>query len=333
MENERTVKKFKRPTLRDIAERVGVSVPTVSEILSNTSRNYCSQSLRDRVREVAKELNYRPNIGYKIMHSQQTRIVSIICSSGHLQQEEHILELIMNLTRLLEAKQYTTYVASMTRNADANVEHIETLCLCGSCSFIFIGPAAGRDRIYLMLAERRLNYIGYNAESPKNIRHDRNQALAELVRHLCSQGCRSIATLSFEASMAIPAGAFGEAVRRDTLIPSERWNGSDDFRDFCFTAGKEWMKGELDARRFSDGITFYNDYFALGGVFELNRRGIIPGRDVQVAGLNNTFAVRASPFPISSARLDISRVGELLVGHLFDPSDLDMLIDMNIYRR
>ena len=66
-------------SLKSIACRCGLSVSTVSQIL-NGRRNYCSEEQIARVRKLAAEMGYQPNIGYKIMVGEKTRTVAILFS-------------------------------------------------------------------------------------------------------------------------------------------------------------------------------------------------------------------------------------------------------------
>ena len=66
-------------TLKHVAAAANLAVPTVSQIL-NGRRNYCSEEQIARVRKLAAEMGYQPNIGYKIMVGEKTRTVAILFS-------------------------------------------------------------------------------------------------------------------------------------------------------------------------------------------------------------------------------------------------------------
>jgi DNA-binding LacI/PurR family transcriptional regulator len=71
-------------TLKDIADRVNVSIVTVSKVLNGTGN--ISVATRHRVLKVAKELNYRPNAQARAIRSGRTGNVGFVYSSegmGH----------------------------------------------------------------------------------------------------------------------------------------------------------------------------------------------------------------------------------------------------------
>ena len=51
---------MKKVSLKDIAQKVGVSTATVSYVLSN-KKCRVGESTKQKIREIAKELNYQPN--------------------------------------------------------------------------------------------------------------------------------------------------------------------------------------------------------------------------------------------------------------------------------
>ena len=51
----------KKVSLKDIAKEVGVSTALVSYVLNNLKEGRIRKEIAERIREVAKRLNYRPN--------------------------------------------------------------------------------------------------------------------------------------------------------------------------------------------------------------------------------------------------------------------------------
>ncbi len=64
------------PTLQEVADRAGVSIATVSKVLSNTP--YFSAATRDKVMQVVEELGYVPNLAARALQSGKTHIIGIV---------------------------------------------------------------------------------------------------------------------------------------------------------------------------------------------------------------------------------------------------------------
>lgn len=63
-------------TLKDVAQRVGVSITTVSRVLNG--RGYISEETRKRVFKAMKELNYAPNEMARSLSGRSSRLIGLI---------------------------------------------------------------------------------------------------------------------------------------------------------------------------------------------------------------------------------------------------------------
>jgi LacI family transcriptional regulator, repressor for deo operon, udp, cdd, tsx, nupC, and nupG len=66
----------KPPTIKEIAKKLNVSVSTVSRALSNHPR--IGISTRERVQQLAKEMNYEPNTQAIFFKQKKTRVIGVI---------------------------------------------------------------------------------------------------------------------------------------------------------------------------------------------------------------------------------------------------------------
>lgn len=67
-----------RPTSRDVAQAAGVSQAAVSLVLGDKWRGRVSQATAERVREAARELDYRPNLAARNLRLGHTRTVLLV---------------------------------------------------------------------------------------------------------------------------------------------------------------------------------------------------------------------------------------------------------------
>lgn len=65
-------------TLSDIAQRVGVSVSAVSRTLTNAPGARVSPETRQRIKQAAEELNYRPNFAGRALKLARTNVVALV---------------------------------------------------------------------------------------------------------------------------------------------------------------------------------------------------------------------------------------------------------------
>src|SRR5207253_5126973 len=72
-----------RPTIRDVAERAGVSIATVSRALND--KGDVSVETRERVRDVARSVGYSADPAARSLATQKTRLVAVVVgdNAGH----------------------------------------------------------------------------------------------------------------------------------------------------------------------------------------------------------------------------------------------------------
>ncbi|RLD12056.1 MAG: hypothetical protein DRI44_02050 [Chlamydiae bacterium] len=64
-------------TLKDVAKYVGLSISTVSNILSSSDSRY-NKGTKERVKKAAEELDYYPNKAARAMKGQKTKVIGVL---------------------------------------------------------------------------------------------------------------------------------------------------------------------------------------------------------------------------------------------------------------
>ncbi len=101
-------------TIRDVAERAGVSVSTVSRIISGTeSLISISEETRTKVFKAAKELSYRPHPGARALRGKTTNMLGVIARDV---EDPFFSKLIRNISMAAQELGYEIVLA--TANAD-----------------------------------------------------------------------------------------------------------------------------------------------------------------------------------------------------------------------
>src|SRR5918993_1439029 len=68
----------KKVSLKDIAQKLGVSITLVSYVLNNKKEGRIGKEITEKIRATAKKMNYRPNLVAKSLKSSKTNTIGLI---------------------------------------------------------------------------------------------------------------------------------------------------------------------------------------------------------------------------------------------------------------
>src|SRR5438067_446452 len=120
--------------MKDVAERAGVSLMTVSAVVNGrTAERRISSATRDRVEEIARFLDYRPNGVARSLRRRSTNVVGVYSGIGYLNAANPFL---------------SEFIGGLQEGCD---EHQKDLLLHGT----FRGRSV--DDIYAELVDGRLD--------------------------------------------------------------------------------------------------------------------------------------------------------------------------------
>ena len=79
----------KRTTIKDVAKRAGVSVATVSNVFNGIQK--VSETTRERILEIAKEMDYQPNMVARSLSMQRSGMIGLLLPVTEEEEETSIL--------------------------------------------------------------------------------------------------------------------------------------------------------------------------------------------------------------------------------------------------
>lgn len=113
-------------TLKDIAEKAGVSMMTVSNVINGKHRRVSAQTI-ERVNAIIDQYGYVPNLNARSLMSKSSRIIGIIISwdegndtQNHL-ENPYVSTMIGTIERELRLNGYYTLVRSVFKRQDLTV--------------------------------------------------------------------------------------------------------------------------------------------------------------------------------------------------------------------
>jgi LacI family transcriptional regulator len=110
----------KRPTIADIARLCGVTAATVSRVLNNTENFSTSESVRQKIRDTARDLGYMPDLSARNLSLRNSRVIGLF-ASPYTHIAEGINEsLIEGITETLHGSGYDVFYGLSRRRRTKN---------------------------------------------------------------------------------------------------------------------------------------------------------------------------------------------------------------------
>lgn len=206
----------KRVSLKDIAEKVGVSTALVSYVLNGKEKEKrVGKDVVKKIREVAAELNYSPNQIARSLRQGSTKTIGLIVADiGN--------PFFGTMVRVIEDEAnkfgYNVLFGSSDEDSEKLGALIDTLCNRQVDGFIIV-PTEGSDAYIKSLSERDIPIVlvdrkmkGQNLDS---VLIDNFSATFEATKYLLGKGYKKIAIVANNSSlnpMAERIGGYCEAM-------------------------------------------------------------------------------------------------------------------------
>ncbi len=327
-----------RVTLKDIARKTGLSVSTVSQILTGNQRNYSSEKTRELIKETAREMGYRPNLGHKLLKGESLKIATILISTPAARRQEHMRELVLQLTEGFKELGYSANLQTMDRDPKNNIETVHSMIDRGCDTFIMIGSPFGMEEIENILIKRQLNYVSYNSNCHRQVRVDSSCAITEIVNHFLALGKKNLFLANRSLDIKNPGSrcrAFCDALHSEAseriFLFDEKLFSENDYDRSYFEQGYEVTSRILKEHPDADAILYLSDIYALGGVKYISENTSLRiGQDIMLTGFNNNPAVRFGPFPITTCHHPVDKIAAAIVDNAFIGGEFDIVFKAEV---
>jgi Transcriptional regulators len=310
-------------TSLDIAQLAGVSQSTVSRALRGDPM--VNERTRDRVREIARRLDYTVDKNASNLRTQQTRTLALLFFEDPTPDESNINPFFMAMqgwiARVCSERGYDLLVSfqQMSRNwhAEYTGSHkADGLILLGYGDFL-----AYRSKLDA-LAESGTRFVRWGSMLPDQpgitIGSDNPLGGRMVAEHLVAQGRRRVAFLGapehspevmeryrgYEVALRMAGIAIDPALRIDAVTTEQ--------------SGHDAVLALLDRGLRFDAVFGASDLIAIGAMRALAERGLKVPDDIAVAGFDDiAMAGNVSP-SLTTVAQDTRRAGRLLVEALIN---------------
>ena len=309
-----------RARLKDVAERAGVSIKTVSNVVNGYL--HVRADTRDRVERAIRELQYRPNLSARSLRAARSGVVALALPELDV---PYFAELARHIVAAAETRGWTVLIDQTEGSRERErvvVDGIRRELIDGlifSPLALTAGDLAGRSDAtpMVLLGER----IGGSDLVADHVVVDNVAAARAATSHLVELGRRRIAAIGAQqiasgVTARLRLRGYRAALRRaglgfdESLVrPAPAYHRAD---------GAAAMAALLDLPEPPDAVFCFNDLLALGALRTLLRSGVRVPEDIAVVGFDDIEDGRYATPTLSTVKPDKAEIARLAVELLAD---------------
>jgi LacI family transcriptional regulator len=294
-----------RPTIRDVAERAGVSIATVSRVLND--RADVSTQTRERVRDAVRAVGYSADLAARGLVTQRTQLVAVFVGDNAGHRDLSLLFFAKVLAATSRRLALSDLEALLLQPLDVGAHHRFDAA-------ILIGIDA-TDPLVKELWSRSIPTVGVDVRIGGRrtafVGSDHADGVRLALAHLYALGHRRIAHVAGARNTIAGADRIA-AFRRETHrlglgLPDEYvregdFSSASGYRETCALLA-------LDER--PTAVVAASDLMALAALQAIRDAGLQPGRDVAVVGFDDLEAAALAHPPLTTIRQDRQELGTL----------------------
>lgn len=296
----------RRPTMGDVAARVGVSRQLVSLVMRDQPGP--SPETRRKVRQAAEELGYHPHTAAQLLRRARSRQLGVLFTMD----QPYNVELVEAMYAAAQRLGYSIVLGANLPSRDEQLA-IEELLGLRSEALILTGPTQGSLDLARVAAQVPVVEVGRSgaAEAVDVVCTAEAQGMGQAVGHLAEHGHRAI--------VHVDAG--------DAAVAAERRQGYEDAMarhgleehvhvlpgDFTEESGADAARALLGRRVLPTAVVTANDRCARGLLEIFVRSGVRVPEDVSVIGYDDSRFAHLSFVNLTSVRQDSTQMAELAV--------------------
>jgi len=306
-----------RPTIRDVAKKLNLSITTVSRALDGYDD--VAESTRQLVIETARKLGYTPNRAARQLRRQKAETIGFILPAGaqHF-AEPFFTEFIAGLGNELASRNYDLLVSAVASENDER-EMYKRWANGGKVDGFILNRLRLKDWRVKFLTKQHLPFatLDYSGEGRYPcIRVDGGEGFMELVGHVHKNGFRKFAFIGGPENLVNQAERldwFQRALQFHRLVLNEKLITTADLTS---AGGFQLAIELLSLPDPPDAILCVNDETAFGVLHAAHRQGLEIGKQIAVAGFDGVQDAKHSEPPLTTLDIPVFDIARQLVDML-----------------
>jgi DNA-binding LacI/PurR family transcriptional regulator len=304
-----------RATVKDVAERAGVSPKTVSNVING--QVFVSPETRERVELALAALDYVPNLTARGLRNGRSGMIALALPDLATAYSSEMAHFFVEAAHERGWNVQIEETGSRPDREDTLLSRARAHLVDG----LILNPVVLAESAVTRSSELPPVVVIGEVEQNRTdqVLVEPIAAAAEMTRHLIDRGCRRIAIVGSARTMETATARLRadgyRAALRDAGLPQEAplEVGCDDWSP---RGGAEAIRAFLDGNRLPDAFFCFTDSIAIGAMSELARRGIRVPQDVLVAGFDDVLPGEYAIPPLTTVSFDKRRFVGAALDHL-----------------
>ena len=274
--------KKKRPTLQDIASRVGATKMTVSRCLRDPSA--VSEGLRERIFSVAEQVGYIPNRAPDLLSRATSHSIGVLVPSL---TNQVFADVLVGIEEVTEPQGYHLMLSHYGYSPELEERSLASL-LSYNVDGVILSDSHHTARTCRMLETAGIPIVEImDSLTPplhQSIGFDNVRAAYDMVSEMIRHGRRRIVYLAvrLDARTQQRDQGYRQAMEEQGLAPLSLQRSQRS----SYTVGAALLDEIIQTYPDTDGIFCTNDDVAVGAYFECLRRGIKVPEQISIAGFH-----------------------------------------------
>lgn len=274
--------KKKRPTLQDVADRVGVTKMTVSRYLKDAEQ--VSPSTREKISQALEELGYIPNRAPEILSQSKSRAIGVLVPSL---TNQVFAEVIRGIEEVTGEHGYQTMFAHYGYHSDVEEQRVASL-LSYNIDGLILSESYHTPRTIRMIETAGIPVIEMmDSVSPciqQCVGFDNMKAAQSMVNAMIGVGYKNIVYLGarMDVRTKLKMQGYDNAMISAGLKTIHMTTNTAS----SFSLGAELLRSTLEKYPDTDSFFCTNDDLAAGVIFECQRLNIAVPEKIGVAGFH-----------------------------------------------
>jgi len=292
--------------MKDIAEKAGVSLSTVSKILNGNDR-YISEATRTKVLQIVKETNYVPNAVARGLKVQRTNTIGFILPDI---SNPFFPEIARGIEAAAEVHGFALVLCDTDNDpkreqASFNLlksKKVDGLILTRVLQHSALNELVSR-RLPIVVVDRRVNTTGRDIG---RIIVDTRSAMRDITKLLLARGSSRIAFIGAQDDFEDARyngycdALAGYGLKADPMLS---YRGT-----YTVETGHTGVRA-IFSHTFADGLVCGNDLIAVGAINELKALGLRVPEDVRVTGFDDIYLARYLSPPLTTVQQPAYEMG------------------------